>query len=156
MRLIDAIRKIRKSFSDYRPSIEVLISRTNLLHNLNEYKKHYPHFLFVPVLKSNAYGHSLVEVAQILDKEEKAFFVVDSLYEAMILRNKGVKSPLLIIGYTSPNNINTCKLSRVMFTVTSWDNTIKIFKSNFKNIKYFHVSAYVSRTKYLAFKQKIR
>ena len=110
----------------------------------------------MPVLKSNAYGHSLVEVAQILDKEEKAFFVVDSLYEAMILRNKGVKSPLLIIGYTSPNNINTCKLSRVMFTVTSWDNTIKIFKSNFKNIKYFHVSAYVSRTKYLAFKQKIR
>src|SRR3989344_490895 len=215
MRLIDTIRKIRKSFSGYNPSVRVLISKTNLLYNLNEYKKHYSHFLFAPVLKSNAYGHGLTEVAQILDKEKKAFFVVDSLYEAMILRNKEIKSPLLIIGYTSPNNINTCKLSHVAFTVTGlehlekitrtikrktnihlkidtgmhrkgillnqisasiniikahkflslegicshladadnpdeintklqieqWGNAIKVFKSNFKDIKYFHVSA---------------
>jgi len=131
MRVLDIIRSNRKSLSNYSPSVEVLISRKNLLHNLNEYKKLYPNLLVAPVLKSNAYGHGLIEVAQILEKESKAFLVVDSLYEAMTLRSKGVKSPLLIIGYASAENINSCKLSGIAFTITSLEqlnNLVKILK----------------------------
>jgi hypothetical protein len=38
MKIFDILRKIRKDFSPYENSIEVLIFKDNLLHNLNEYK----------------------------------------------------------------------------------------------------------------------
>jgi alanine racemase len=97
MKIFDILRKIRKDFSPYENSIEVLIFKDNLLHNLNEYKNKFPDFPFAPVLKSNAYGHGLLEVAKILDKEKVPFFVVDSLYEARLLKAKNIKKYFLII-----------------------------------------------------------
>ena len=128
LKIIDILRNVKKAFSGYSPSVEILISKTSLLHNLNEYKRQYPNLLFAPVLKSNAYGHGLIEVARVLDKEKKAFFVVDSLYEVMVLRNKGIKSPLLIIGYTSPENIVNCKLPNIAFTITDLNQLQTIAK----------------------------
>ncbi len=82
--------------------------------------------MFAPVLKSNAYGHGLVPVAEILDKEEIAFLVLDSLHEAMILRNNGIKSEILIIGCTQPDNILKCKLSKISFTITGLEQLEEI------------------------------
>lgn len=119
MKLAKYFRDIKRSLSPYRPSIEVLVSKGNLLHNLHEFKKVYPHLAFAPVLKSNAYGHGLVETAEILDGESIAFFVLDSLYEAMVLRNNGIRSKILVVGYTQADNIKTSKLKNVSFTITS-------------------------------------
>lgn len=119
--LLEFLRGMKKRLTRYTPSVEVLISKTNLIHNLREYQKKYPKLFFAPVLKSNAYGHGLVEVAKILDRYNVVFFGVDSLYEGMILRNKGVKSPVLILGYTNPENIKNCKLLKTTFTITSLD-----------------------------------
>lgn len=128
MKLVKTLRDIRKRFSSYKPSVEVLISKSALLHNLHKYQQHYPKLLFAPVLKSNAYGHGLIKVAQILDKEDIAFFAVDSLYEAMVLRNEGIRSDILVIGYTSPENIRNSRLARIAFTVTSLDQLQDIEK----------------------------
>lgn len=119
MKIISWIRNLKRNFSDYEPLIEVLIYRKNLLHNLAEYRKNYPEAFLAPVLKSNAYGHGLVEVAKILDKENISFLVLDSLPEAMVLRNEGVKNNILIIGYTSANNIKNCQLKNISFAITS-------------------------------------
>lgn len=119
MKLLRLLRKVKNSFTRYEPSVKVLISKEKLLENLHEYQKNYPNFLFAPTLKSNAYGHGLVPVAEILDTEQVAFLVLDSLYEAMILRSNGIKSELLIIGYTQVKNIKHSKLSGVAFTITS-------------------------------------
>lgn len=119
MWLIKFLRKIRRNFLRYDPSIKIFISKTRLIENLKEYQKKYPKLLFSPVLKSNAYGHGLVQVAEILDKENIAFFVVDSLPEAIILRNNGIKSEILVIGHTKPENVKNSKLSGVAFTITS-------------------------------------
>lgn len=119
MKILNLLRAFKKTLSKYRPSVEVFILRDNLLHNLREYQRQYPQLVFAPVLKSNAYGHGLANVAKILDKEAIAFFVVDSLFEAMILRHEGIKSKILVIGYASADNINNCKLVDVAFTITS-------------------------------------
>lgn len=138
MKILKLLRALKKSLSKYRPSVEVLISANNLIHNLREYQRQYPKLSFAPVLKSNAYGHGLVPVAQILDKEDIAFFVVDSLFEAMILRNEGVKSRILVIGYTSAENINSSKLSDVAFTITSLEHLQNIARAVTKE-KNFHL-----------------
>jgi len=122
MKILNLLRALKRSWSKYRPSVEVFILQENLIHNLRTYQRQYPKLSFAPVLKSNAYGHGLVPIARILDKENIAFFVVDSLFEAMILRNEGVKSRILVIGYTSAGNINNSKLSDVAFAITSLEH----------------------------------
>lgn len=122
MKILKFLRALKRSWSKYRPSVEVLIFADKLVHNLRAYQRQYPKLSFAPVLKSNAYGHGLVLVAQTLDRESIAFFVVDSLFEAMILRNEGVKSKILVIGYTSAENINNSKLSDAAFTITSLEH----------------------------------
>jgi alanine racemase len=135
MRLIRFLRKIQRRFIHYSPSVKIFISRKKIKHNLQKYQKKYPQKLFAPVLKSNAYGHGLIPVAQILDQEKIAFFVLDSLYEAIILRKNGIKSKILIIGYTLLENIIHSKLSLVSFTITSLEQLKRVSKKANKKIK---------------------
>ncbi len=118
----------RKRFP-YEPLIKVEISKNHLIHNLHEFKKLAPkdphgHALIAPVLKSNAYGHGMFEVAHILQQEADRhggipFCIVDSYFEAIALRAKGFALPLLVIGYTRPETIRSSNLKDVAFTVTS-------------------------------------
>lgn len=90
-------------FKQYRTLNTVKISAAALRHNLNEYRK-LTQLEVCPVLKSNAYGHGLIEVANIMEGEKPAFLVVDSLYEAHEIKKAGIKTPLLVLGYTFPEN----------------------------------------------------
>ncbi len=106
----------------YEPLISVSISKSRLLANLNEFRKANPGVGVAPVLKSNAYGHGLFEVAEILEHSTKSpFFVVDSYFEAVALRARHFKTPLLVIGYTRPETIIGSHLTNVSFAITSLD-----------------------------------
>lgn len=76
-----------------------------LKHNLHVYQKLCPQQAVCPVLKSNAYGHGLTLVAKALDDEHVPFFIVDSLYEAYELKKARIKTPILIIGASHPENL---------------------------------------------------
>lgn len=52
------------------------------------------------VVKANAYGHSVKIVAPVLDKVGADSFAVSNIYEAVELRDLGIKKPILILGYT--------------------------------------------------------
>jgi len=95
----------------------VRIFKDALHHNLNIYQKLYPKLQFAPVIKSNAYGHGMVEVAKILDHEPKAFFMVDSFYEALVLRRAGIKSKILVLGYCRQEQLLNAKLKDVSFGI---------------------------------------
>jgi len=77
-------------------------------------------------------------VAKILDKEKIPFLIVDSYYEAMILRNEDVKSPILIIGYTLLENILRNKLRDVAFTIVSLEQ-LKEISENLARATNFHI-----------------
>jgi alanine racemase len=128
MNFLRIFRNIRRRFGNYNPSVEILISRQRLLDNLGEYARQYPGLLLAPVLKSNAYGHGLIPVAEILDQAKIAFFVLDSLYEAMILRRAGIKSEILVIGYTPAENIKNARMARVSFTIASLEQLQEVAK----------------------------
>ena len=49
----------------------------------------------IPVLKANAYGHGMIEIAKILRKEKIELIGVATLEEALILRNSGDKGRIL-------------------------------------------------------------
>lgn len=54
------------------------------------------------VIKANAYGHGLVEVARTAAKAGAVRLCVARFEEALQLRQAGVESPLLVLGYTDP------------------------------------------------------
>lgn len=95
----------------YRTLNIIKINAAALRHNLALYRELAFNKMVCPVLKANAYGHGLLEVARILDPDKPEFFVVDSLYEAYQLKKAGIKSKILILGYTFPENLLRKKLS---------------------------------------------
>lgn len=98
--------------------IKITISKSSLLHNLSEFKKLNPQNTIAPVLKGNAYGHGLVEVASIV-KDQSELLIVDSYFEAKKLRENNIKNHLLVIGYVRPENMNCRKLRNISYTITS-------------------------------------
>lgn len=100
------------------PLVEVGISREALLHNFRTYQAAYPGIRLAPVLKSNAYGHDIGLVARLLDREPIAFLMVDSYYEARRLRSAGIRSRIVVMGYTRPEDIKASLLPHVDFAIT--------------------------------------
>lgn len=62
--------------------------------------------LVMAVIKADAYGHGAVQVARLLEKK-CAFFGVSSILEALELRQAGVATPILVLGYTPPEAFPT-------------------------------------------------
>ncbi len=123
------LRRWRAWRFPYTALVEITISKDRLLHNLHAFQKNDQNLAIAPVLKSNAYGHGLTLVAKIVDTEKIPFIVVDSYHEAMILRNEGISSGILIIGYTPFENIETNKLKSIAFTIVSHDQLEEISKN---------------------------
>ncbi|MEK9159096.1 MAG: alanine racemase [Patescibacteria group bacterium] len=96
----------------YRNLNTLHVFKAALKHNLHTYQKVCPDQAVCPVLKSNAYGHGLTLVAEALDDEDVPFFIVDSLYEAYELKKARIKTPILIIGCTHPDNTHASALKK--------------------------------------------
>lgn len=95
---------------NYQPLNKILVSKKHLKKNYSHLSRLNPSIKVAPVLKSNAYGHGIVEVAQILDTLKLPFLCVDSLYEAYQLLNIDIKTPILIMGYVAPLSLKTKRL----------------------------------------------
>lgn len=132
------IEYIKKKRFPYEPLIKIEISAQNILHNYNQFRKLNNRMAISPVLKSNAYGHGIDLIASILDKENPPFFSLDAYFEAIALRNAGVKSPILVIGYTFVDTIINCHLKDVAFTITSLE-MLKELDSKIKKVVKIHL-----------------
>lgn len=70
-------------------------------HNFNLIKsKLNPQTKLCCVVKANAYGHGAVYLSKLYEKLGADFFAVSNIEEAMQLRNNGIITPILILGYT--------------------------------------------------------
>ncbi|MFA6513031.1 MAG: alanine racemase [Patescibacteria group bacterium] len=104
-------RLIKKIFKkQYQPLNIVEISKKRLVGNYKYLSSLNRKIKIAPVLKSNAYGHGIVEVGTILDILKPVFFCVDSIFEAYQLFDAKIQTPLLITGYVDPNNLQFKKL----------------------------------------------
>lgn len=77
------------------PWIEVNLE--NIAWNLKKIKE----LVKVPVMaviKANAYGHGLAEIAKFLEKEKVEWLMVGKIEEAVTLRKSGIKCPILNFG----------------------------------------------------------
>jgi len=110
-----------KSKTKTTPSAHTVVSlsQSSFVHNLREFQR--LSYAVAPVLKSNAYGHGLIEIASLLKKENIPFLVVDSHEEALTLKENNIKTPILIIGYVLPETVNNPILKNTSFAITSFE-----------------------------------
>ncbi len=70
-------------------------------HNFNIIKgKLKPETKLCCVVKANAYGHGAVCLSKLYERLGADFFAVSNIEEAMQLRDNGISTPILILGYT--------------------------------------------------------
>lgn len=73
---------------------------------------------FGAVVKANAYGHGIIDVARALDGVVDRFCVYE-VAEAVALRDAGVAAPILILGPIEPSDLDTAHACNA--TITLWD-----------------------------------
>lgn len=84
-----------------------------------------PKCKLMAVVKSNAYGHSLVDFSLLANDFGVDYFGVDSIVEAERLREVGIKKPILVLGYTVNGKINSAVEKDITLTVADF-NTLRI------------------------------
>lgn len=110
----------RKRRQIHQPLITVEINQRALLQNLHALHSIAPTWSIAPVLKSNAYGHGLTLIAELLQHEKCIpFFCVDSYAEAELIRAAGIQKPVVILGYTPTNTIIKNRWPHISYVISS-------------------------------------
>lgn len=102
------MEKIELSLS---PSISSFVSWVEidsgaLRHNVDQFRNLIGmERILCGVVKSNAYGHGILEVSNLLLSFGVDWLGVNSLEEGKLLRKNGIKAPVLILGYVPLNQL---------------------------------------------------
>ncbi|QVK18820.1 alanine racemase [Mycoplasmatota bacterium] len=102
----------------------IKVSRDALTHNAQFFKQISQKKL-IAVIKSNAYGHGLLEVANVLEKEAD-LFAVASLDSAVTLRQAGIKIPILVLNPLNPEYVHQAVKNDLMVTVSNIQDVMNV------------------------------
>ena len=80
------------------------------------------------VVKSNAYGHGLLEFSKLADKFGADWFGSDALSEALKLRKNGIKKPILVLGYTRDSRLSEAAKNNVSLTIYNFESLRYLMK----------------------------
>ena len=75
--------------------------------------------MIMPVLKANAYGHGLVEVARLMQSLKADYLGVAVLEEGILLRESGVNIPILVLGGILGNQLPHFMENNLTITASS-------------------------------------
>lgn len=92
----------------------------NIVHNYNYLQSLQPHAAIFPVLKSNAYGHGLLQILQIIKHLDVPYIVVDSYPEYQQVY-KNSRHNILLLGETITHNYKHFDRRRTTFVVYNID-----------------------------------
>lgn len=110
-------------------------------HNVHTfYNKLLPHTKISMVLKSNAYGHGLLEIGSLCEQNPHIHTVCTiNEKEALQLRQAGIKKPILIIGYVQ--DYKTAILAGCQITIYDMATLQEIISicQAYKLIAYIHI-----------------
>ena len=91
------------------------------------------------VVKSNAYGHGLVDFASKLKQLDIDWLGVDSIVEALTLRREGIKTPILVLGYTLPEKFKETADNDISITISNFETLKVVQKEKFSKSLKIHI-----------------
>ena len=86
-------------------STKAVINLVACQHNLSVAKQSAPNSKCIAIIKANAYGHGMIDIAKALTDADS--FGVARIDEALQLRESGITSPILLLeGFSSISELN--------------------------------------------------
>lgn len=126
--MLQRLKNLRK------PKVETLntitIHKSAIINNVKLIKHIKPHNWIFPVLKSNAYGHWILQMLEILEEEKFPYLIVDSFPEYQIIHNNS-NFKILIMWETLPENycyFDYRRTSVVVYNLSTLNYLIKLNK----------------------------
>lgn len=105
-----------------RPRVVAEVNLDAIKHNYKQIRKHIPHEVeMMAIVKADGYGHGAVEVANLLQAEGVNRFAVAIVNEGEVLRENGITSPVLVLGYTPRADIKALIENNLTQTVFSYE-----------------------------------
>ncbi|MFC1656594.1 alanine racemase [Patescibacteria group bacterium] len=105
------------------------INLENLKYNVNTLKSFLdPKVKFMAVVKSNAYGHGMVQIAKEASVAGADWFGVFTVEEALKLRKNRLQKPILVFGPVSEDDIRQAVAKNITLTVYNRENAKLISK----------------------------
>lgn len=109
------------------------INLTAIANNVKQLKSLAPNSNIMAVLKANAYGHGLIEVARCIQHDVDGIAVA-RLHEAVELRENSVTCPLLLLGTSLDNDVLDYCAGNDMAVVThTMDDVKRVAQSSLSN-----------------------
>lgn len=114
----------------YRSTV-VSIDFAAIEHNFKEISNLVKPSKVAVVIKANAYGHGIVEIARRLSQIGTDMLCVATAEEALLLRRSDIVTPIMLLSEPPRDAIGPCYLNDITFTVYTIDtiNTIAAFAS---------------------------
>jgi len=97
-----------------------------LAENFKAVRTHIKNSKVMPILKANAYGHGLVRVAQLYEELKADYLGVAVVEEGILLREMGIKMPILVLGGIWGNQIPLFLKHNLSITASSIDKLKQI------------------------------
>lgn len=103
------------------------LSASNYAHNIQLFRNHLDKKAELSVVvKANAYGHGLFQIATLANKSQVKTFCLHSLEEAIKLRELGFKQKMLILGYVSLSQLQDVVLNEFHISIFNKESLAKI------------------------------
>lgn len=95
----------------------------------------------IGVVKSNAYGHGMLEVSKALERKGIDMLAVTSVAEGVMLRSGGISKSILNLSYTDVENAEICIDKKIIVTIYDFEQAVALneIASKFKKPLHVHV-----------------
>ncbi len=93
------------------------------------------------IVKANAYGHGILEISKLAAKYGADWLGVNSVEEALFLRNNGINIPIILLGYVPLSELRRAVEKRLRLTVYNRETIDRLGKitSKIKRRAYLHI-----------------
>jgi len=107
----------------------VEINSSALIHNIHQFRRLVgKKRKFLAMVKANAYGHGILEVSRIAVKAGADWLGVHSLEEGILLRQKGLACPILVVGYVPLDGLKDAVAQDLRLTVYNFETLNKLLE----------------------------
>ncbi len=105
----------------------VEVDLSSFASNVRELRRFLPGDVkMMAVVKADGYGHGAYELSRVAVQEGVSMLGVASLEEGLLLRRKGIDTPILILGYTNPRQSRILLENELTPTIFHWETALAL------------------------------
>jgi alanine racemase len=145
MSVLRNLRQVLGSFQKkFATHNRIEVSKSAILHNVELFERLSGQRV-IPVLKSNAYGHGIQQVAEALKGKKLPYIAVDGYFEALRIRQVS-NQPVLVMGAIKLQNFKRIRYDNFAFVVQDAE-TVRALAATGKKIK-LHIECNTGMNRY--------